>query len=157
MLSLSTMTAFFSGVTAASVALAEAGVEMFGLVIGSCAVRARSEHGKSRPNPLYDYLRRPIALASPKSIVLYDPTYEEASLPSASLVSLAYIPALGSVTSLNLQGEIPPIELKTVIKSLCLYFRNRAHVEVVMCVILDSRQSSRIFCSGTSGCQQGVV
>ncbi|KAM0752520.1 mRNA transport regulator 3 [Meredithblackwellia eburnea MCA 4105] len=71
-----------AGVTASSVALAEAGIQMYGLVIGSSAAFI-----PSAPTPLLD------------------PTRDEARFAKA-FVYLACIPALGTVTSTTVQGII---------------------------------------------------
>ncbi|GEM08073.1 mRNA transport regulator 3 [Rhodotorula toruloides] len=72
------------GVTAASVALAEAGIPMRGLVT-SCSAAV---------------------LATAKSAIL-DPTRDEA-VSSSAFVSLACMPALGTVTNVRLSGAVEP-------------------------------------------------
>ncbi|KAK4704528.1 exosome complex component MTR3, partial [Phenoliferia sp. Uapishka_3] len=71
-----------AGVTAASVALAQAGIQMYGLVIGCNA-----------------------AFFPDLPIPLLDPTRAEAKL-STAFASVACIPALGTVTSAGLRGIV---------------------------------------------------
>ncbi|GAA6005922.1 hypothetical protein JCM11491_004061 [Sporobolomyces phaffii] len=90
--------------TAASVALAEAGIQLYGLTIGLCAA--------SHP-------------AFPATSPLLDPTRDEA-FASSSFFSIALMPALGSVTNLRLTGTIDPATLETVLDK-CLEVSKGLH------------------------------
>lgn len=87
-----------ASITAASVALAQAGVEMFGLVIASSAV-------------IYS------------DRILLDPTATECDQADddsdvIGLVSLASLPALGTVTNISIQGRIPRTVAKQALAKL---------------------------------------
>ncbi|GAA5840510.1 hypothetical protein JCM5353_006571 [Sporobolomyces roseus] len=90
--------------TAASVALAEAGIQLYGLTIGLCAA--------SHP-------------AFPSTSPLLDPTRTEAAA-SSSFFSIALMPALGSVTNLRLTGTINPTALDVVLEK-CLEVSKGLH------------------------------
>ncbi|GAA5949175.1 hypothetical protein JCM3765_003320 [Sporobolomyces pararoseus] len=90
--------------TAASVALAEAGIQLYGLTIGLCAA--------SHPS-------------FPSTSPLLDPTRDEAAA-SSSFFSIALMPALGSVTNLRLTGTIDPTTLETVLAK-CLEVSKGLH------------------------------
>ncbi|GAA5891303.1 hypothetical protein JCM5296_006893 [Sporobolomyces johnsonii] len=79
-------------VTAASVALAEAGIAMHGLVIGCCAAVL----------PAFD---QPVL----------DPTRAEAR-QALAFAHLACMPALGTVTNLRLTGAVPPETLAPILE-----------------------------------------
>ncbi|POY73937.1 hypothetical protein BMF94_2979 [Rhodotorula taiwanensis] len=81
------------GVTAASVALASAGISMRGLVTGCSAV-----------------------LPDSQTQAWLDPTREEVR-QAKSYISLACIPAMGTVTNLRLSGECPPAILQETLTS----------------------------------------
>ncbi|BGP09038.1 3'-5'-exoribonuclease [Rhodotorula toruloides] len=74
------------GVTAASVALAEAGIPMRGLVTACSAALLPAPNSKS---------------------AILDPTRDEAR-DSSAFVSLACMPALGTVTNIRLSGAVEP-------------------------------------------------
>ncbi|KAI5477528.1 exosome complex component MTR3 [Pseudohyphozyma bogoriensis] len=82
-----------AGVTAASVALASAGIQMVGLVVGCSAAFL-----PSAPTPVLD------------------PTRSEA-LSSTAFVSLACIPALGTITNISSRGTIPVPQFEEAVKS----------------------------------------
>ncbi|GAA5871449.1 hypothetical protein JCM16303_000759 [Sporobolomyces ruberrimus] len=90
--------------TAASVALAEAGIQLYGLTIGLCAA--------SHPS-------------FPTTSPLLDPTRDEA-FASTSFFSIALMPALGSVTNLRLTGTIDPTTLEIVLEK-CLEVSKGLH------------------------------
>ncbi|CEQ40362.1 SPOSA6832_01963 [Sporobolomyces salmonicolor] len=79
-------------VTAASVALAEAGIAMHGLVVGCCAAVL----------PTFD---QPVL----------DPTRAEAR-HALAFAHLACMPALGTVTNLRLTGAVPPETLAPILE-----------------------------------------
>ncbi|GAA5883611.1 hypothetical protein JCM1840_007462 [Sporobolomyces johnsonii] len=79
-------------VTAASVALAEAGIAMHGLVIGCCAA-------------VLPTFNQPIL----------DPTRAEAR-QALAFAHLACMPALGTVTNLRLTGAVPPETLAPILE-----------------------------------------
>ncbi|GAA5913494.1 hypothetical protein JCM5296_001744 [Sporobolomyces johnsonii] len=79
-------------VTAASVALAEAGIAMHGLVIGCCAA-------------VLPTFNQPVL----------DPTRAEAR-QALAFAHLACIPALGTVTNLRLTGAVPPETLAPILE-----------------------------------------
>ncbi|GAA6018242.1 hypothetical protein JCM10207_002880 [Rhodosporidiobolus poonsookiae] len=76
------------GVTAASVALAEAGIAMKGLVVGCSAALLPS-----------------LSPSSPTPLILLDPTRAEA-LAAAAFLTFAAIPALGTVTNCAVKGVV---------------------------------------------------
>ncbi|KAM0789429.1 hypothetical protein ACM66B_000254 [Microbotryomycetes sp. NB124-2] len=71
------------GVAAASAALSEAGIQMYGLVVGCCA-----------------------SFATESFAPMLDPTRDEVK-NAAALASFSCMPALGTVTSCNLAGTVP--------------------------------------------------
>ncbi|GAA5916770.1 hypothetical protein JCM6882_003056 [Rhodosporidiobolus microsporus] len=90
------------GVTAASVALAEAGIAMKGLVVGCSAALLPSSPSSA-----------PTSSPAPQTVTLLDPTRPEVRAASAFL-SFACIPALGTVTSLRVNGVVAPAVLGEV-------------------------------------------
>ncbi|KAK4054606.1 3'-5'-exoribonuclease [Microbotryomycetes sp. JL221] len=72
-----------AGITAASTALAEAGVQMFGLVVGCCAIFSHKTYAP-----------------------MLDPTRDEVK-HAAGQVSLSCMPALGTVTNVTMTGTVP--------------------------------------------------
>lgn len=90
-------------------ALAEAGVEMFGLVIGSCAVRV---HCLPSPRPTQLTIHHQTTL---DQNLLVDPTSDETRHPQTSgLLSISCLPAMGTVTNIAFQGDLPPQLLQGV-------------------------------------------
>jgi len=92
-----------AGTTAASVALANAGVHMYGLVVSCCANLAEIGDGEER--------------TSSKPVVLLDPTHAEAVRSQGSL-SLSCIPAMASSTNVSFEGLIARHALKDTLKLL---------------------------------------
>ncbi|BGP17079.1 3'-5'-exoribonuclease [Rhodosporidiobolus nylandii] len=86
------------GVTAASVALAEAGIAMKGLVTGCAAALLPSSSSSSAPSA-------PSVPSSQPPLILLDPTRSEVRSASAFL-SFACLPALGTVTNLRVNGAV---------------------------------------------------
>jgi exosome complex component MTR3 len=101
-----------AGSIAASTALADAGIDMIGLVVSCSGVSAFT----SRFRILFD-----IEGLSVKSIVgkevWLDPTQKEMQVSKGCLV-LSCMPALGTVTSIWQSGQMKPQELLKVIKCL---------------------------------------
>jgi exosome complex component MTR3 len=93
-----------SGVLAASTALADAGIEMFGLVVSCSAVCVTSPH-------LFPSFHLGQAVVGTETWL--DPTAEEARLSQGTLV-LSCMPALGSVTSLWESGQMKTEEVLAV-------------------------------------------
>jgi len=85
-----------SGITAASVALSDAGIQAYGLVIGTCAS---------------------IVAIDDKQAILFDPTYKEARSAQGSL-ALACMPAMSSSTNLIFEGIASRDLLKQTVKEL---------------------------------------
>lgn len=97
-----------SGAVAASAALADAGVEMLGLVV-SCAAVWLFELLPEVPNGA-----RQSAIGEE---IWLDPTEEEAQMASGSLI-LSGIPALGTVASVWQSGKLTPEETFEVSQAL---------------------------------------
>ena len=95
-------------VTAASAALAEAGVEMLGLVTGAAAVRCKLR-----------LLTQSAVVSLPEEgyqqqLWLVDPSHKEAAHANTHLM-VCSMPALGRTTCYNLQGPVTePSKLKEV-------------------------------------------
>ncbi|ORY55749.1 mRNA transport regulator 3 [Leucosporidium creatinivorum] len=83
-----------AGVTAASVALAEAGVQMYGLVVGCCA-----------------------AFVPSSPLPLLDPTRAEAKTATA-FASLACMPALGTITNVGVSGVVSVEQLDETLQKV---------------------------------------
>jgi exosome complex component MTR3 len=92
-----------SGVVAASTALADAGIEMLGLVMSCSAVCVLFHH--------YNRSHLPQALVGTETWL--DPTAEEARLSQGTLV-LSCMPALGIITSLWESGQMKTEEVLAV-------------------------------------------
>lgn len=109
-----------SGVTAASVALAEAGVQMYGLVVGCCAVCdiPPSSIFFTDLSTLQAFLP---SIATP----FLDPTLTEAKLASA-FASVACIPALGTITNVGLSGVVPVKQFDEALK-VCVEVCGQIH------------------------------
>ncbi|CAD6577530.1 MAG: hypothetical protein CYPHOPRED_000264 [Cyphobasidiales sp. Tagirdzhanova-0007] len=80
------------GITAASVALAEAGVQMLGLVVSCC---------------------KSFAVNGNQNTILLDPTYAE-STRSQGILTLSCMPAMSSATNVSFQGSVSRALFKEV-------------------------------------------
>lgn len=121
-----------AGVTAASVALAEAGVQMRGLVVGCSAVSSvRTIAGfATRPKLTCSTLSDSQAFPPETTTPLLDPTLDEVK-QSTSFASIACLPALGTVTHVSVRGVIPtavfdqvsgPLTSCSTLNITCAYF-----------------------------------
>ncbi|GAA97625.1 uncharacterized protein L969DRAFT_94766 [Mixia osmundae IAM 14324] len=90
------LTDISAGITAASLALASAKIEMRGLVIGTCAVIRQTEDA---------------------SIVAIDPTADEVDL-SVAQVSMACMPALGTLSLLEVSGKASLTQIDQAIERM---------------------------------------
>ncbi|KAK9899476.1 ribosomal protein S5 domain 2-like protein [Cystobasidium minutum MCA 4210] len=109
-----------SGVTAASVALAQAGVQMYGFVVG-CSAALTSIDGTLQP--------------------FLDPTYQEAKQASG-IASLACMPAMASATNISFSGSAPRSTVKAIIAGLQ---ETAAHIHTLAVqAIQESEQSGSV-------------
>ncbi|PWN23252.1 mRNA transport regulator 3 [Microstroma glucosiphilum] len=118
-------------ITAASASLASAGIEMWGLCVGSSAAlvdvdvdvdggAGKSQKGRERRT-------------------LVDPTREEAA-QSSGTVALCSMPALGSITSLEQSGTVSFEELDQVVETLT---KTSAQIHLVVAEALQEMVTSR--------------
>lgn len=134
-----------SGTTAASVALANAGVQMYGLVVSCCAVSQHLPIGGSVVRLIENNLQNLAEIGdgeertSSKPVVLLDPTHAEAVRSQGSL-SLSCMPAMASSTNVSFEGLIARHALKDVGILGCDRIRAQAHAcRLVSCDPSDSQ------------------
>ncbi|GAA5821721.1 hypothetical protein JCM3770_007237, partial [Rhodotorula araucariae] len=101
------------GTTAASVALAEAGIPLRGLVTSCSAALLPSPSSR----PLAPSASDPPPPSPPAATALLDPTRAEARSAHA-FVTLACVPALGTTTSVRVSGVVDPAALAETLASM---------------------------------------
>ncbi|GAA5824452.1 hypothetical protein JCM11251_000430 [Rhodosporidiobolus azoricus] len=125
------------GVTAASVALAEAGIAMKGLVIGCSAALLPSSTTPSSPT-------------TPQ--ILLDPSRLEVRSAS-SFLSFACIPAFGTVTSLRVNGVVAPAVLGEVTQK-AFEICGLLHGVAKQALVQSAEEAARVAAEGSAGTGQ---
>jgi hypothetical protein len=104
------------------VALAQAGIEMYGLVIGTSAVSRFSTALSAQRDTRQAILPPPTTTTHDiyRTPLLLDPTATEMKERATGLISLACIPAMGTTTNVSMLGECSRAATKQVRPLLCL-------------------------------------
>ncbi|SGY99109.1 BQ5605_C034g11267 [Microbotryum silenes-dioicae] len=107
-----------SGITAASVALAKAGIPMRGLVVATSAVSKPPSSSQPIPELLIQptlYIAQALLSRCPTQ-AFFDPALAEAR-NSIAFATIACLPALGTITSLTTTGSFPMIVLEETLET----------------------------------------